>query len=66
MVAVLLLMKPASAIFKDAFLCVLIRIADVPEEKGDGLEMIIGQRDADLNVIGRCTCLVWFLIFCRD
>ncbi|OJJ85404.1 uncharacterized protein ASPGLDRAFT_1346976 [Aspergillus glaucus CBS 516.65] len=39
----------ASAIFQDAFLCVLIRIADAPEGKGGVLEEIMRERDAGLN-----------------
>lgn len=57
--------EPASAVFKDAFLCVLIRIADVPEEKGGILEGIMKERDVDLNEIEGVTCRVWLFIILK-
>ncbi|GAD93076.1 hypothetical protein TRV_00572 [Paecilomyces variotii No. 5] len=50
-----------AGVFKSNFLCVLIRIATVPEASHGRLDQIMRSRDGDVNSIPNVTCRVWLM-----
>lgn len=53
-------------IFKDNFLCSLVRIATVPEELHEKFDQIVRSRDGDIQNIPGVTCRVWLLEMIRE
>lgn len=49
-------------IFKDNFLCVLIRLATIPEEVQEQFDQIVRSHDEEIQSIPGVTCRVWLLL----
>lgn len=54
-----------AGILKTNFLCTLVHIADIPEERIGRVEEIMRERDGDLNQIPGVTCRVWLMVILR-
>ncbi|KAJ5172381.1 hypothetical protein N7492_004974 [Penicillium capsulatum] len=53
-------------IFKENFLCALIKIASIPEDLHATFDQIVRSRDGDLGSIPGVTCRVWLLEILRQ